>query len=115
MRSDDWLPQRAVVVGMGRSGRAAIAALEERGVDAVAVDRSFGNEDPALLDGADLLVKGPGVPPSNPVVAAARERGIRVWSELELGYRLLPDGVRIIGVTGTKGKTTTVRLLGAMF
>ena len=113
--SDDWLPRRALVVGLGRTGTAALAALERAGVDAAGVDRSLGNEDPAALDGVDLLVKGPGVPPSNPVVTAARERGIRVWSELELGYRLLPDGVRIVGVTGTKGKTTTVRLLGAMF
>ncbi|HEY3541659.1 MAG TPA: UDP-N-acetylmuramoyl-L-alanine--D-glutamate ligase, partial [Gaiellaceae bacterium] len=75
----------------------------------------LGNEDPAALEGVDLVVKGPGVPPANPVVAAARERGIPVWSELELGYRLLPDDVRIVGVTGTKGKTTTVRLLGEMF
>jgi UDP-N-acetylmuramoylalanine--D-glutamate ligase len=113
--SDDWLPRRALVVGLGRTGNAALAALEERGVDATGVDRSLGNEDPAALEGVDLVVKGPGVPPSNEVVAAARERGIPVWSELELGYRLLPDDVRIVGVTGTKGKTTTVRLLGAMF
>ncbi|HEY3543614.1 MAG TPA: Mur ligase family protein, partial [Gaiellaceae bacterium] len=113
--SDDWLPRRALVVGLGRTGTAALAALERAGVDAAGVDRSLGNEDPAALNGVDLVVKGPGVPPSNAVVTAARERGIRVWSELELGYRLLPDGVRIVGVTGTKGKTTTVRLLGAMF
>ena len=113
--SDDWLPRRALVVGLGRTGRAALAALERRGVEASGVDRDLGNEDTAALAGVDLLVKGPGVPPANPVVMEARERGIPVWSELELGYRLLPDDVRIVGVTGTKGKTTTVRLLGAMF
>jgi UDP-N-acetylmuramoylalanine--D-glutamate ligase len=102
-------------VGLGRTGRAALAALERHGVEASGVDRSLGNEDAAALDGADVLVKGPGVPPTNSVVMEARARGIPVWSELELGYRLLPDGVRIVGVTGTKGKTTTVRLLGAMF
>jgi len=113
--SDDWLPRRALVVGLGRTGKAALAALERHGVEAAGVDRSLGNEDPAALDDVDVLVKGPGVPPTNPVVMEARERGIPVWSELELGYRLLPDDVRIVGVTGTKGKTTTVRLLGAMF
>ena len=113
--SDDWLPRRALVVGLGRTGTAALAALERHGVAAAGVDRSLGNEDPAALDDVDVLVKGPGVPPTNPVVLEARERGIPVWSELELGYRLLPDGVRIVGVTGTKGKTTTVRLLGAIF
>jgi UDP-N-acetylmuramoylalanine--D-glutamate ligase len=113
--SNDRLPRRALVVGLGRTGRAALAALERHGVAAAGVDRSLGNEDPAALAGVDVLVKGPGVPPTNPVVMEARERGIPVWSELELGYRLLPAGVRIVGVTGTKGKTTTVRLLGAMF
>ena len=113
--SDHWLPQRALVLGLGRTGEAALAALRGRGIEAAGIDRSLGNEDPAALDDVDVLVKGPGVPPSNEVVRAAHERGIPVWSEVELGYRLLPAGVRIVGVTGTKGKTTTVRMLGAMF
>jgi len=112
--SKGWLPRRALVVGLGRTGEAALTALEERGVDVSGVDRSLGNEDPEALKGMDVLVKGPGVRPSNEVVRAAHARGIPVWSELELGYRLLPDGVRVAGVTGTKGKTTTVRMLGAM-
>jgi UDP-N-acetylmuramoylalanine--D-glutamate ligase len=112
--SEDWLPRRALVVGLGRTGEAALGALRARGVEASGVDRSLGNEDPAALDDVEVLVKGPGVPPSNEVVRAAHARGVPVWSELELGYRLLPDGVRIAGVTGTKGKTTVVRMLGAM-
>ena len=44
--------------------------------------------------------------------SAARERGIPVWSEIELASRLLPNP--IVGVTGTNGKTTTTELLGAM-
>jgi UDP-N-acetylmuramoylalanine--D-glutamate ligase len=52
------------------------------------------------------------VPGENPLVVAARERAVPVWSEVELGYRLL--GVRLAGVTGTNGKTTTAELLGAM-
>jgi len=113
--SHDWLPRRALVLGLGRTGEAAVAALERRGAEVVRVDRSLGNEDPALLADVELVVKSPGVPPSNVVVEAAHERGLTVWSEIELGYRLLPEGTRIVGVTGTKGKTTTVRLLGSMF
>src|SRR4029077_17585706 len=68
----------------------------------------------SLLDGVDLLVKSPGVPGEVPLVAEARARGIEVWSEVELGYRLLP-GSQFVGVTGTNGKTTTTELLGAIF
>ena len=108
------LPARVVVVGLGISGLAASAALERRGVEVVGADRKHGNdEDLSLLDGAGLLVKSPGVPGENALVVEARRRGIPVWSEVELGYRLLP-AVRLVGITGTKGKTTTTRLLGAM-
>ncbi|MBV8395582.1 MAG: UDP-N-acetylmuramoyl-L-alanine--D-glutamate ligase [Actinobacteria bacterium] len=107
---------RALVYGLARSGQTAARRLEERGHDVVRVDRSLGNElDLALLDGADVLVKSPGVPSERPLVTLARERGVPVWSEVELGYRLLPEGTRIVGVTGTNGKTTTVELLGAIF
>ena len=124
-----WLPRRALVVGLGWTGRAAALALADRGVAVVAADRSadadpgrlaaagvelhLGSEEEALLGGVELLVKGPAVPGESPLPAAARARGIPIWSEAELGYRLLP-GNPLIGVTGTKGKTTTTRLLGAM-
>jgi UDP-N-acetylmuramoylalanine--D-glutamate ligase len=54
------------------------------------------------------------VPGEVAVVARARARGVPVWSEVELGYRLLAPGVRLVGVTGTNGKTTTAELAGAM-
>ena len=103
--------KRAVVLGMARSGQAAVALLERNGVEVVRVDRQLGNdEDVSLLDGADVLVKSPGVPRSNAIVAAAR---IPIWSEVELAAHYLPNP--ILGVTGTNGKTTTVEWLGAMF
>jgi UDP-N-acetylmuramoylalanine--D-glutamate ligase len=102
-----------VVLGLARSGRAAQAALERRGVEVRAADRTLGNDSElGLLDGAGLLVKSPGVPGEAALVVAARERGVPVWSEIELGYRLL--GARLVAVTGTNGKTTTSELLGAM-
>ena len=108
------LPGRVLVLGLGLSGQAAAAALRRRGIDVVEADRDRGNDaDLAVLGGIGLLVKSPGVPGENALVGEARSRGIPVWSEAELGYRLLP-GNRIVGITGTKGKTTTVRLLGAM-
>jgi len=106
--------RRVLVVGLARSGQAAQAALEARGVEVVVADRTLGNDgDLTLLDGVDALVKSPGVPGESPLPAAARERGIPVWSEVELGGRLLPNP--IVGVTGTNGKTTTTELIGAMF
>ncbi len=123
------LPRRGLVVGLARSGEAAALALARRGVPTVAADRAtgletgrlaeagvevhLGTEEERLLEGVDLLVKSPGVPGNSPLPSAARERGIPIWSEVELGYRLLRNP--FIGVTGTNGKTTTSELLGAIF
>jgi UDP-N-acetylmuramoylalanine--D-glutamate ligase len=108
------LPGRVLVLGLARSGQAASAALARRGVEVVGVDRRLQNdEDLTLLAGVQLLVKSPGVPGDHPLVAEARRRGVPVWSEVELGYRLRPQA-NLIGVTGTNGKTTTVELLGSI-
>ena len=119
------LPDRVLVVGLARSGRAAVAALRRAGVEVVAYDAdpgidaegidaevSAGSWDAILLDGVRLVVKSPGVPTGATPVAAARARGVPVISEIELGVRLLPNP--LIGVTGTNGKTTTTALLGAV-
>ncbi|HEX7310745.1 MAG TPA: UDP-N-acetylmuramoyl-L-alanine--D-glutamate ligase [Gaiellaceae bacterium] len=90
-----------------------MAALEGRGDEVVRVDRD-NEDDVGLLRGVNLLVKSPGVPGERPLVAVARERGIPVWSEVELGWSLLTPRP-FVGVTGTKGKTTTTELLGEIF
>lgn len=105
--------KRVLVLGLARSGRAAQKALEARGTEVVVSDRTLGNDtEVELLADVDVLVKSPGVPGEAPLVAAARERGIPVWSEIELAARLLPNP--LVGVTGTNGKTTTTELLGVM-
>jgi UDP-N-acetylmuramoylalanine--D-glutamate ligase len=117
-----------LVLGLARSGQAAALALRRRGEEVIGVDASpnvetgrlaeagvelhLGTEEESLLDRAETLIKSPGVPGETPLVEAARARGIPVWSELELGARLL--GNPIVGVTGTNGKTTTSELLGVM-
>jgi UDP-N-acetylmuramoylalanine--D-glutamate ligase len=107
------LPERALVLGLARSGRAAAAALERRGVEVIRADRELGNEeDVSLLDDVGLVVKSPGVPREVPLVQEAEQRGVPIWSEVELGYRLLRP--KLLGVTGTNGKTTTCELLGVM-
>jgi len=101
------------VLGLARSGLASAAALERRGVEVVRADRELANDvDLSLLEDVGVLVKSPGVPAEAPLVVAARERGIPVWSEIELASRLLPNP--ILGVTGTNGKTTTAEWLGFM-
>jgi UDP-N-acetylmuramoylalanine--D-glutamate ligase len=118
------------VIGLARSGRAAALALASRGVAVVAVDRSpaadvgrlaeagvevlLGTEEESLVQGIEVVIKSPGVPGTSPLAAAARARGLPIWSEVELGYRLL-RGNPLIGVTGTNGKTTTTELLAAIF
>ncbi len=105
--------KRALVLGMARSGQSAAALLERCGVEVVRADRTLGNDgDTGLLDDVDVLVKSPGVPGGQLLVRVARSRGIPVWSEVELAYRLL--GLELVGVTGTNGKTTTTELLGTI-
>jgi UDP-N-acetylmuramoylalanine--D-glutamate ligase len=106
-------PQHVLVLGLARSGKAAVAALGRRGVEVAAADRELRNDgDLSLLDRPEVLVKSPGVPRGAPLVAEAERRGLPIWSEVELGYRLLRP--RLVGVTGTNGKTTTTELLGAI-
>jgi UDP-N-acetylmuramoylalanine--D-glutamate ligase len=118
-----------LVVGLARSGRAAAEALVEAGAAVVGFDRDpaadvgrlrelgvevhLDQEEETLLQGIDLVVKSPGVPGETLLVRGAREREIPVWSEVELGARLLASP--LLGVTGTNGKTTTSELLGAIF
>lgn len=62
---------------------------------------------------SDLIALSPGVPLELPILAKARKRGIPIIGELELAYRFCKSK-RIIAVTGTKGKSTTAKLIGAL-
>lgn len=124
--------QRALVVGLARSGVAAARFLAERGARVVATDakplEQLGPDVAALqalgvaleLGGhrlqtfveSDLVVVSPGVPWERPELLAARQAGADVLAELELGARFAPGP--IAAVTGTKGKSTTTAALGAM-
>ena len=121
-------PGPFLVVGLARSGVAAALALRERGelvagcdvgrvpeealerLRAAGVDARAGTDGVELLAGVRTVVKSPGVPKEAAVIAAARERGVNVLGELEVGWRMLPE--EFIAVTGSNGKTTTVELIG---
>jgi UDP-N-acetylmuramoylalanine--D-glutamate ligase len=129
MSAAELAGKRVLVVGLARSGNAAAEALLEIGAHVVGFDRNLeleagrlrdlgvevrlGPEEETLLQGIDLVVKSPGVPGETTLVQGARARDVPVWSEIELGARLLSNP--ILGVTGTNGKTTTSELLGAVF
>lgn len=127
---------RAVVAGLGASGYAAADTLQHQGADVVVLDQAvpegaqrekatlleilgvdvrMGPEAGVSLDDVDLVVTSPGWPPSTPLFLEAAERGIPVWGEVELAWRLRgAEAAPWLAVTGTNGKTTTVQMLNAI-
>jgi len=126
-----------VVAGLGTSGFAAADGLMDLGAHVLVLDDAdtAGNREKAtvlemldvevrlgpgattqLPDDVDLVVTSPGWRPSAPLLAQAALRGIPVWGEVELAWRMsLPDRqVPWLAVTGTNGKTTTVGMLESM-
>lgn len=83
-----------------------IEELKELGIELV-----FGSHPDDLFDSSfDYLIKNPGIPIDHKYVEKAKEFGIEVINEVEIAYRLLPEDVTLIGITGTNGKTTTTTL-----
>jgi UDP-N-acetylmuramoylalanine--D-glutamate ligase len=120
---------RVTVAGAARSGLAAAELLARRGarvtlsdsraslpeaehLRALGVTLELGGHTREAFTTADLVVLSPGVPPDQPVIQAARDRGIPVIAEIELASRWLQG--RVIAITGTKGKSTTTALTGRM-
>lgn len=131
-----------LVAGVGVSGFAAADALHERGARVTAVDGGDPAQDAALGERAhildilgvdvrlgpehvaglpdgplpDLVVTSPGWRPDQPLLAAAAQRGIPVWGEVELAWRMRAEESPApwITVTGTNGKTTTVNMLASI-
>jgi UDP-N-acetylmuramoylalanine--D-glutamate ligase len=121
--------REVAVIGLGKSGVAAVRLLRRHGVRVYASDGGVG---PALEEQAALLraegveaevgrhdlgriaraaaaVVSPGIAPEAAPVSAARGAGMEVVAESELGLRCLPK-TRILAITGTNGKTTTTAL-----
>ncbi len=131
---DSWDGIRAVVAGLGISGFAAADSLNHLGASVVALDEVSDptREEKATLleilgatvrlgegstlvlpDDVDVLVTSPGWRPDAPLLAQAAARGIPVWGEVELAWRLRHPEHRTpwLAITGTNGKTTTVQML----
>ncbi len=87
-----------------------IKELQDLGVEIV-----LGSHPDDLLDESfDYLIKNPGVPIDHKYVLKARELNIEVINEVEMAFRLLPKGIKFVGITGTNGKTTTTTLIYEM-
>ncbi len=133
-RNSDWTQVRAVVAGFGVSGFAAADNLLFLGAQVTALDEvtSVEKDEKAELlrtlgatirlepgatallpEDVDLVVTSPGWRPDSPLLAQAVERGIPVWGEVELAWRLRdPERPAAwLAVSGTNGKTTTVQML----
>jgi len=118
---------RVVVAGAGTSGAAAARVLAGLGADVLVADsseqraaglRAEGFEVRDLSEppaGTDLVVTSPGWRPDSPLLVAAAAAGLEVVGEVELAWRLRPEGAAPwLAVTGTNGKTTTVKMLEAV-
>ena len=121
--------RKFLIVGAGRSGICCAKMLTETGDDFVIYDGNINLDKKATeekigrsgitfildkitekdFDGIDVCAVSPGVPYNSPVLTLAREKGIPLWSEIELAY--LYDKGDIIAITGTNGKTTTTSLV----
>jgi UDP-N-acetylmuramoylalanine--D-glutamate ligase len=116
--------KKVVVVGMARSGIAAVELLADRGAQVTAVDQTVAQvvaqvpdlrvpvlpQTAASFIEAELIVLSPGVPADLEELRSSRERGVPVIGDLELASWFLQG--EIIGITGSNGKTTTTALTG---
>lgn len=124
---EEFAGKRVAVLGLARSGRAAVRSLREGGAEVMAWDDSAKAReavaaemklaDPESLDwrGVAALVPSPGIPLTfprpHPAVLRAREAGAEIIGDIELLGRAQPQA-RYVGITGTNGKSTTTALIG---
>ena len=136
-RLSPWHEAFVVVAGLGASGYAAADGLFELGARVLVLDDADteANRDKAELlgrldvevrlgpgssgvlpEGVDLVVTSPGWRPTYPLLAQAAARGVPIWGDVELAWRMMhPDRVvPWLAVTGTNGKTTTTAMLASM-
>ncbi|MFH8343340.1 UDP-N-acetylmuramoyl-L-alanine--D-glutamate ligase [Streptomyces sp. NPDC018045] len=134
MTAPNLAGQHVTVAGLGVSGVPAARALAGLGAVVTVVNGSDGERERAqaaplreqgitvrlgdgdtLPPGTDLVVTTPGWKPTSPLFRAAEAAGVPVWGDVELAWRLRgPDSPPWLVVTGTNGKTTTVRMLAAI-
>ena len=125
--------RRVLVVGLGKSGKAAAKALREAEAEVSVQDsktadkldtqfrqymqnegiKAYLGSVPEDMTAYDMLVLSPGVSPALDYIQQAKAAGAEIIGELELAYRL--GGGNFVAITGTNGKTTTTTLVGEIF
>ncbi|MCM3003867.1 UDP-N-acetylmuramoyl-L-alanine--D-glutamate ligase [Priestia koreensis] len=124
----DYKEKNVLVLGLAKSGMAAAKLLNILGANVTVNDQKPFEENEAaqklqeagltvvcghhpleLLDGVEVIVKNPGIPYSNPLLAEALKRNISIITEVELSYQI--SEAPLIGITGSNGKTTTTTLI----
>lgn len=124
--------QSVLIVGLGKSGMAAVDLLVKQGAQITAYDdrneESFSQQDLDWLNtqavrcflgqklevfAFDTVVLSPGLSPDMPLVESAKKTGAEIIGELELAYRYCKGS--FVAITGTNGKTTTTALVGQMY
>lgn len=122
--------KKILVMGAAKSGIAVCKLLAGRGNEIILTDlNELKSEDRKVLEdlgvkkvitndqldlidkSIDLVIKNPAIMSTNPIMKKCEELGLRVENEMEVAYHFLPDNVKIIGVTGSNGKTTTTTIL----
>ncbi|MGG2095791.1 UDP-N-acetylmuramoyl-L-alanine--D-glutamate ligase [Bacillus sp. S13(2024)] len=124
----DYQNKNILVLGMAKSGYAAAILLKKLGANVIVNDSKPQAENPLATElqgqgmevvcgghplellekNISLVVKNPGIPYSNPLLVAAKEKNIPIVTEVELAYRI--SEAPFIGITGSNGKTTTTTL-----
>lgn len=122
------MKRRIVILGGGESGVGTALLCKQQGYDVFLSDEGTlkqhykdelsankiefeeGTHTPAYIFNADEVMKSPGIPHSNPIVTDLIARGIPILSEMEIAYRHKGNS-RIIGITGSNGKTTTTSMI----
>ena len=104
--------EKAVVFGAGLSGLGAKELLEKKGYEVYLVDDKNGmpsSEAMELLDKEkiEFIIKSPGIPWKVELLVKAKDKNIKIISEIDLAYKYMDKNIKVISFTGTNGKTTT--------
>lgn len=133
LNSENIKNKRVLVVGMGKSGIAAVQAMLKLGADVSVQDakeaenidgqlltflegkgvKCYFHEIPEHVENFDMLILSPGVNPELPFIQEAAKNGAEIIGELEIAYRIAAGN--FVAITGTNGKTTTTTLIGEIF